>query len=193
MKKSTWLIIAAVVVAAMWLIGRYNGMVTADETVNNKWADVETQYQRRMDLIGNLVETCKGYADYEKEVFTSVIEARSKATSINLTVDDLTEENMKKLQEAQAQLSGALSRLMAVAEQYPELKGNEQFMNLQAQLEGTENRIAVARKEFNATVKDYNLKVRTFPGNLIAGFFGFQQRAAFSAEEGAEKAVKVQF
>lgn len=193
MKKSTWLIIAAVAVAAMWLIGRYNGMVTADETVNNKWADVETQYQRRMDLIGNLVETCKGYADYEKDVFTSVIEARSKATSINLTVDDLTEENMKKLQEAQAQLSGALSRLMAVAEQYPELKGNEQFMNLQAQLEGTENRIAVARKEFNAVVKDYNLEVRTFPGNLIAGFFGFQQRAAFSAEEGAEKAVKVQF
>jgi len=193
MKKSTWIIIAAVVAAGFWLMSRYNGMVTGDETVNNKWADVETQYQRRLDLIGNLVETCKGYAQYEKDVLNSVIEARSKATSINLSVEDLTEENMKKLQEAQSQLSGALSRLIAVAEQYPDLKGNEQFMNLQAQLEGTENRIAVARKEYNAAVKDYNLLTRTFPGNLIASFFGFQQRASFSAEDGAEKAPKVQF
>ena len=193
MKKSTWIIIAAVVAAGFWLMSRYNGMVTGDETVNNKWADVETQYQRRLDLIGNLVETCKGYAQYEKDVLNSVIEARSKATSINLSVEDLTEENMKKLQEAQSQLSGALSRLIAVAEQYPDLKGNEQFMNLQAQLEGTENRIAVARKEYNAAVKDYNLLTRTFPGNLIANFFGFQQRASFSAEDGAEKAPKVQF
>ena len=193
MKKSTWIIIAVVAVAAIWLVSKYNGMVSGDENVNKVWADVEAQYQRRADLIPNLVSVVKGYAEHEKGTFEAVVEARAKATSINLTVDDLTEENMKKLQSAQAELSGALSRLMAVAENYPDLKANEQFLNLQAQLEGTENRITVARKEFNEAVKDYNLLIRTFPGNLIAGFFGFQQRSPFAADEGASKAPKVEF
>ena len=193
MNKSTWITIAVVVVAGIFLVLKYNGMVTGDENINKTWADVQAQYQRRADLIPNLVAVCQGYAEHEKSTFEAVTEARTKANSITLTVEDLSEENMKKLQAAQAELSGALSRLMAVAENYPELKANEQFMNLQVQLEGTENRITVARKEFNEAVRDYNLTVRTFPGNLISGLFGFQQRSAFAAEEGTEKAVKVEF
>ena len=193
MNKSTWITIAVVVVAGIFLVLKYNGMVTGDENINKTWADVQAQYQRRADLIPNLVAVCQGYAEHEKSTFEAVTEARTKANSITLTVEDLSEENMKKLQAAQAELSGALSRLMAVAENYPELKANEQFMNLQVQLEGTENRITVARKEFNEAVRDYNLTVRTFPGNLISGFFGFQQRSAFVADEGTDKAVKVEF
>lgn len=193
MKKSNLIIIAVVAVLAMWGIGVYNGMVSEDENVSKVWADVEGSYQRRADLIPNLVATVKGYAEHEKGTFEAVVEARAKATSINMNVEDLSEENIKKFQEAQSQVSSALGRLIAVSENYPELKANEQFMELQAQLEGTENRINEARTKFNAAVKDYNLKVRQFPGNLIAMIFSFKTKAPFAAEAGAEKAPTVQF
>ena len=193
MKKSIWVIIGLVAILAFWGISAYNGMVTEDENVSKVWADVESQYQRRADLIPNIVATVKGYAEHEKGTFEAVVEARAKATSINLTVDDLNEENTKKFQEAQSQVSSALGRLIAVSENYPELKANEQFMELQAQLEGTENRINEARNKFNAAVKDYNLIVRRFPGNIMASIFGFDQKAPFAAEAGAEKAPTVQF
>ena len=193
MKKSNLIIIAVVAVLAMWGIGVYNGMVSEDENVSKVWADVEGSYQRRADLIPNLVATVKGYAEHEKGTFEAVVEARAKATSINMNVEDLSEENIKKFQEAQSQVSSALGRLIAVSENYPELKANEQFMELQAQLEGTENRINEARTKFNAAVKGYNLKVRQFPGNLIAMIFSFKTKAPFAAEAGAEKAPTVQF
>ncbi len=193
MKKSNWIIIAVVAVLAIWGIGAYNGMVSEDENVSKVWADVEGAYQRRADLIPNLVATVKGYAEHEKGTFEAVVEARAKATSINMNVEDLSEENIKKFQEAQSQVSSALGRLIAVSENYPELKANEQFMELQAQLEGTENRINEARNKFNASVKEYNLKVRQFPGNIIAMIFSFRTKAPFAAEAGAEKAPTVQF
>ena len=193
MKKSSMGLIAVVAVLALWCISKYNGMVDGDETVTKAWANVEAQYQRRADLIPNLVATVKGYAEHEKGTFEAVTEARAKATSVNLSVDDLTEENMKKFQEAQAQVSSALSRLLAVSENYPELKANEQFMELQAQLEGTENRINTARMEYNKEVKDYNVNVRSFPGNIVAMIFNFKRRAEFQAEAGAEKATTVAF
>ena len=193
MKKSSMVLIAVVAVLALWCISKYNGMIDGDETVTKAWANVEAQYQRRADLIPNLVATVKGYAEHEKGTFEAVTEARAKATSVNLSVDDLTEENMKKFQEAQAQVSSALSRLLAVSENYPELKANEQFMELQAQLEGTENRINTARMEYNKEVKDYNVNVRSFPGNIVAMIFNFKRRAEFQAEAGAEKAPTVAF
>lgn len=195
MKKinSTWIVIAVVAIAAIWGVSAYNGLVNGDESVNKAWADVEAQYQRRADLIPNLVATVKGYAEHEKSTFEAVVEARAKATSINLSAEDLTEENMKKFQEAQAQITSALGRLIAVAENYPELKANENFLELQAQLEGTENRINTARKEFNAVVKDFNVSVRSFPGNIIASMFKFERRAEFKADEGSEKAPTVTF
>ena len=193
MKKSNLLILAIVAVLAFWGIGVYNGMVSEDENVSKVWADVEGAYQRRADLIPNLVATVKGYAEHEKGTFEAVIEARAKATSINMNVEDLSEENIKKFQEAQSQVSSALGRLIAVSENYPELKANEQFMELQAQLEGTENRINEARNKFNAAVMDYNVKVRHFPGNIIAMIFNFKPKAPFAAEAGAEKAPTVQF
>lgn len=186
-------LIAVVAVLALWCISKYNGMIDGDETVTKAWANVEAQYQRRADLIPNLVATVKGYAEHEKGTFEAVTEARAKATSVNLSVDDLTEENMKKFQEAQAQVSSALSRLLAVSENYPELKANEQFMELLAQLEGTENRINTARMEYNKEVKDYNVNVRSFPGNIVAMIFNFKRRAEFQAEAGAEKAPTVAF
>lgn len=193
MKKSNLIIIAVVAVLAIWGISKYNGMVNADETVTKAWANVETQYQRRADLIPNLVATVKGYAEHEKSTFEAVTNARANATQVTLSVDELTEENMKKFQEAQSQVSSALSRLLAVSENYPELKASEQFIELQAQLEGTENRINTARVEYNAEVKEYNVSIRSFPGNIIASLFGFQRRAEFKAEAGAEKAPTVQF
>ena len=193
MKKSYWIILGVVAVLAMWCISAYNGMVTEDENVTKEWAVVETAYQRHADLIPNLVNTVKGYAEHEKGTFEAVVEARAKATSINLTVDDLSEENMKKFQEAQSQITSALGRLIAVGESYPELKASEQFIELQAQLEGTENRINEARNKFNEAVKNYNLKVRRFPGNIFASIFGFSAKTPFAAEAGAEKAPTVQF
>lgn len=193
MKRSTIGIIAGLVILALWAISSYNGMVNEEENVNQAWGNVETTYQRRMDLIPNLVNIVKGQANYEAETLQKVIEARSKATAINLNVEDLTEENMKKFQAAQGELSSALNKLMAVTEAYPELKANEGFMNLQSQLEGTENRINEARKKFNEVVTVYNKKVRQFPGSIFAGIFGFQTKSQFAAEAGAEKAPEVKF
>jgi LemA protein len=173
--------------------GKYNGLVGKDEIVKESWAKVESQYQRRADLIPNLVSTVKGAADFEKSTLTGVIEARAKATSTTISADQLTPENIAKFQGAQDQLSGALSRLLVSVERYPELKANQNFLELQAQLEGTENRITVARNDFNAVVKEYNQEVRTFPTNLFAGIFGFAQKGYFTATAGSEKAPTVQF
>lgn len=193
MKKSTIVLIAIAVLLAIFCISKYNGLVSLDESVTQAWADVETQYQRRADLIPNLVATVKGYAEHEKGTLEAVVEARAKATSINLNVDELDEESIAKYQEAQSQLSSALGRLIAVSENYPELKANEQFSELQAQLEGTENRINAARQKYNGVVKDYNVSVRSFPGNIFASMFGFARRPEFKAEAGAETAPKVSF
>ena len=194
MKKGTIIgIIAVVAVIIIYCISAYNSMVKMDENVSSAWSQVETQYQRRADLIPQLVNVVKGAADYERTTLESVIEARSKATSIQLTADDLTEENLAKFQKAQDQLSSALSHLMAIHEAYPELKANENFRDLQAQLEGTENRIAVARKDFNESVQSYNTSIRRFPNSIFAGIFGFSQRAYFKAAEGAENAPEVNF
>ena len=193
MKKSTLIICAVVFVLAIFGVTKYNGMVNGDEKVSQAWANVEAQYQRRADLIPNLVATVKGYAEHEKSTFEAVTDARAKATQVTLNVDELTNENIQKFQQAQAQVSSALSRLLAVSENYPELKASEQFIELQAQLEGTENRINTARTEYNKEVKDYNVMVRSFPGNIFAGIFGFERRAEFKAEAGAEKAPTVAF
>lgn len=171
----------------------YNAMVSKDETVSQKWADVQTQYQRRADLIPNLVNTVKGAADFEQETLTQVMEARAKATSINISADDLTPENIQKFQQAQSALSGALSRLLVTVERYPDLKANQNFLELQAQLEGTENRISVARQKFNEAVQDYNSYIRSFPRVIYAGWFDFEKKGYFEAEEGADIAPKVEF
>lgn len=186
-------ILAVVVVLLLWGAGQYNGMVTAQEGVNTQWAQVENQYQRRADLIPNLVETVKGYAAHERETLEGVIEARAKATATNINANDMTQQQLDQFQQSQSQLSSALSRLMVVVEKYPELKANENFRQLQAQLEGTENRITVARKDFNESAQTYNVKIRRFPANLFAGIFGFDQRPYFAAEQGADKAPQVKF
>ncbi|MDE7006272.1 LemA family protein [uncultured Alistipes sp.] len=191
MKK--WIWIAVAVVAAIFLYATYNGLVNKEEGVNTAWAHVETQYQRRADLIPNLVNTVKGYAAHERQTLDEVTEARAKATSINLSVDELTPENMAAFQQAQADVRSALGRLVAVAEQYPDLKANRNFLELQAQLEGTENRIAVARKDFNEAAQRYNVAVRRFPAVLVAKLFGFRQKPYFEAAEGAAAAPQVQF
>jgi LemA protein len=172
---------------------QYNSMVSKEEAVTAQWSQVENVYQRRADLIPNLVSTVKGYANFEQETLTAVVEARAKATSITVDPTKLDEQGIKNFQAAQDELSGALSRLMVVVEQYPDLKANQNFMDLQAQLEGTENRIAVERKKFNEAVQDYNTYIRKFPNNLIAGMFDFDKKAYFEADAGAEKAPKVEF
>jgi LemA protein len=173
--------------------GRYNQMVSQDENVKAKWANVQSDYQRRSDLIPNLVSTVKGAANFEQETLTRVIEARSKATSVNVNAEDLTPEKIAQFQQAQAQLSGALSRLLVTVEQYPELKANQNFLDLQKQLEGTENRIKVSRNDFNGAVQGYNNTVRQFPNNIFAGMFGFRPRQPFTADPGAERAPEVKF
>jgi len=196
MKKSTitLLVVAAVLVAIIgWVVGAYNGLVTLDEETNGKWAQVESAYQRRADLIPNLVNTVKGYADFEKETLTGVIEARSKATGINVDANNLTPEAIANFQAAQGQLSGALSRLMVTVERYPDLKANQNFLGLQSQLEGTENRIKVERDRFNTSVKNFNATIRKFPKTLIASSFGFEKKGYFEADSGSEKAPEVQF
>jgi LemA protein len=195
---SKGLITVLVVVGALglllfWGIGVRNGIATSELDVENSWAKVQSQYQRRSDLIPNLVNTVKGAADFEKTTLQSVIEARANATGINLTADQLTPENIQRFQQAQAQLSGSLSRLLAVAENYPQLKANQNFSELQAQLEGTENRIAVARNDYNDSVRQYNGKIVTFPNSLIASFSGFQRKAPFEADAAAQRAPTVQF
>ena len=171
----------------------YNGMVNEDENVNLQWGEVENQYQRRLDLIPNLVNVVKGYASHEKETLEGVIEARAKATQTTIDPSNMTEEQLANFQKAQDGLSGALNRLMVVVEKYPELKANENFLQLQAQLEGTENRITVARKGYNDAATIYNKLVRRFPNNMLAGIFGFSVRPQFKAQEGAESAPTVQF
>jgi len=196
MKKSlTTILIIAVIALALfaWVKNTYNGLVKSDETVSAAWAQVENVYQRRADLIPNLVATVKGYAEHESETLQAVIEARSKATQVTVDPENLTEEAIANYQAAQSQLSGALSRLIAVAESYPDLKANQNFLELQAQLEGTENRIAVEREKFNEVVKDYNTQVRQFPANIVASLFHFDKKGNFKAAEGAEVAPKVEF
>lgn len=171
----------------------YNSLVEKQQGVDQAWAQVENQYQRRADLIPNLVNTVKGYSTYEEETLTKVTEARAKATSITLTADELTEENLARYQAAQNELSGALKSLLAVSEAYPDLKANENFLNLQAQLEGTENRISTERKRYTEAVMDYNTSIKKFPTMIYAGWFGFKEKPQFKAEAGAERAPEVKF
>lgn len=171
----------------------YNKMVSLDEGVTSQWANVENVYQRRLDLIPNLVETVKGYADFEQQTLTAVIEARAKATQVTINPDNLNEQNIKQFQAAQGELSGALSRLLVTVEQYPNLKANQNFLDLQAQLEGTENRIAVERRKFNESVQAYNAYIRKFPQVIYSGWFGFEKKAYFEADADAKNAPKVDF
>ncbi|MBT9393102.1 LemA family protein [Hymenobacter sp. NST-14] len=171
----------------------YNSMVSKDQAVKGQWANVQSSYQRRSDLIPNLVNTVKGAANFEKSTLTEVIEARAKATSVQLNADQLTPENLKQFQEAQSQVGAGLGRLLAVSENYPELKANANFQELQAQIEGTENRINVERNKFNGLVNDYNAYIKSFPNNLFAGLFGFAEKPYFEADAAAQKAPTVQF
>lgn len=196
MKKGLIALIAVVVVVLgcfMWGKNVYNSLVTADEGVGAAWAQVENVYQRRADLIPNLVATVKGYAEHESSTLESVIAARSKATQVTVNPEDLSEEAIAKFNEAQGELSSALGRLLMIAENYPDLKANQNFSDLQAQLEGTENRIATERMKFNETARSYNTMVRKFPDNIIASMFGFEKKGYFEAQAGAETAPKVEF
>ena len=193
MKKSTWIILGVVAVIIIWAVGSYNGLVTKDEKVSEAWANVETVYQRRADLIPNLVNTVKGYAAYEQETLQSVTNARANATNITIDPSTATTEDMKRYMAAQQEVGSALGRLIAIAENYPDLKANQNFLELQKQLEGTENRISTERRKYNETVKSFNASIRRFPTNLIAGMFGFEKRSMFEAQEGAEVAPVVEF
>ena len=193
MKKSSIILIVIAVIAVIWGVSAYNGLVTMDENVNTEWANVETQYQRRADLIPNLVNTVKGYAAHESETLESVIAARSKATQITIDPANLTPEKLAEYQEAQGAVTSALGKLLAISESYPDLKANQNFLELQAQLEGTENRINEARRKFNNVAKEYNTAIRRFPKSLLAGMFGFDKRAYFEAAEGAQNAPMVEF
>lgn len=197
MKKA--LIIIAVVILGGFLLlcgagcSKYNSMTRSFQEVESSWSNVETQYQRRADLIPNLESTVKGYAAHEKSTFEDVTEARAKAGSVNITIDQLDEQTLQKFQQAQNQLSGALKSLLAVSEAYPELKANENFMRFQDELAGTENRIQVARRDYNEVARNYNTQISLFPNNIFAGFFGFTKKPYFSAQEGADVAPKVSF
>lgn len=195
MKKGgiLFIVLALVAVIALWMIGVYNGLVGTQEKLNKSWANVENQYQRRADLIPNLVETVKGYASHEKETFEAVINARSKATQVTVDPENLTAEKLQEFQAAQGELSTALGRLMLLREAYPDLKANENFLELQAQLEGTENRIADSRRLFNEEVQVYNTAVRRFPKNIVAKIFGFDRKPTFEATPGADRAPEVKF
>ena len=193
MKKSTIGLIVVIGAIAIWLISSYNGMVKMDEEVSSAWSNVENQYQRRADLIPNLVNVVKGYASHEKETFEAVVSARSKATQVTVDPENLTPEKLQEYQKAQGEVGATLGRLLAITESYPELKANENFKELQAQLEGTENRISVERRNFNEIARTYNSAIRTFPRSIIAGMFGFEKRPYFEAEESANKAPEVKF
>ena len=193
-KHLGWIIAAAVVaLVLMWGVGSYNGLVNMDEEMQGKWANVETQYQRRADLIPNLVNTVKGYATHERQTLEDVMKARSQATQVKVDPENITPEKLAQYQKAQGDVSQALGRLLMVAESYPQLKANENFLELQSQLEGTENRINVARKDFNDAAKVYNVAIRRFPRSIVAGMCGFEKRNYFEAEAGAEKAPEVKF
>lgn len=195
--KTSNLVLIVVVVFILILGGcgctGYNRLVNKDENVKAKWSNVQSDYQRRSDLIPNLVNTVKGAANFEQETLTKVVEARAKATSVNINADNLTPEKLAQFQQAQTQLSGALGRLLAVAENYPQLRATQNFQDLQAQLEGTENRIKVSRNDFNAAVQDYNTSARSFPNNIFAGMFGFRPKQGFEADPGSERAPSVDF
>jgi LemA protein len=193
MKRVLMSLVAMVVLAMSLTSCSYNSMVEADENVKAQWAKVENQYQRRADLIPNLVSTVKGYAAHEATTLEAVVEARAKATQVTIDAENLTEENLKAYQEAQGELSQALGRLLAVTENYPDLKANENFRDLQAQLEGTENRIATERGRYSEMVAGYNAKIRKFPAVITAKIFGFEAKPQFAAEAGAEKAPVVEF
>ena len=193
MKKSTWIIIAVVAVIVIWVISAYNGMVQLDESVNTAWSQVENQYQRRADLIPNLVNTVKGYAEHESTTLEAVVAARNTASSIKIDPSKMTPEQFAEYQKAQNEVGGAIGRLLAVAESYPDLKANQNFLELQEQLEGTENRIQYARREYNEGVQVYNTMVRRFPNNIIANIFGFDKMSKFGAAEGADVAPTVEF
>lgn len=193
MKKSTIIILAVVGIVLIWAVVGYNGLVSADEAVNTAWSNVENQYQRRADLIPNLVSTVKGYAAHEQETLDAVTEARTRATQMTISAEELTEEKLQEYQAAQGELGTALSRLLAITEAYPDLKANQNFLELQAQLEGTENRISVERRNFNDAAREYNTSIRSFPKNILAGMFGFETRPYFEAAEGAAEVPAVQF
>ena len=196
MKKSTiiWIVVAVVVIASfVWVKNVYNKLVSADENAQSMWSQVENVYQRRADLIPNLVATVKGYAAHESETLENVVAARAKATQVTVDPSNLTSESVAKFNEAQGELSTALGRLLLIQENYPDLKANENFRDLQAQLEGTENRIATERMKFNQAVKDYNTDIRRFPSNIIASVFGFEKKGYFEAQAGSEIAPKVEF
>jgi len=195
--KKSWIVIAVVIVLALIIYssvkGTYNNMVTYSENINGMWSQVTTDYQRRMDLIPNLVNTVKGYADFEQETLTAVVEARAKATSVNVSADNLNPAMFEQFQAAQQGLSSSLSRLLVTVEKYPDLKANLGFLDLQAQLEGTENRIANSRRKFNESTQLFNTFIKKFPKNIYASIFGFEAKPYFQAAEGAEKAPEVKF
>jgi LemA protein len=196
MKKGTMIllgVVAVVVIIFLWGFSAYNGMVTEEESVDSQWGNVENVYQRRADLIPNLVSTVKGYAAHESSTLEAVVEARAKATSVTISAENLDEASLKKFQEAQGLLSQSLGRLLAVSESYPDLKANENFKELQAQLEGTENRIAVERNRYNEAAKQFNVAIRRFPASIVAGIGGFSKKPYFQAESGASTAPKVEF
>lgn len=191
--KSTMIFIGVIVVIVLWAISGYNSLVNMDEGVTNKWSNVETQYQRRADLIPNLVNTVKGYAKHESQTLEAVMQARSQATQVKIDPSNCTPEQLAAYQKAQGDVTSALGKLLAITENYPDLKANQNFLELQSQLEGTENRITVARKDFNDAANVYNASIRRFPKNILACIFGFEKHAYFEAEAGAEKAPKVEF
>lgn len=193
MKRSLWIVLAIAAVLVVWGYTVYNGLVEKEEAVHSAWSNVETQYQRRADLIPNLVNTVKGYAAHEQQTLASVVEARAKATSVTIDADDLTPERLAAFQQAQEGVRSALGRLIAVAENYPDLKANSNFQELQAQLEGTENRIAVARRDFNEATRAYNTAIRRFPANLVAGLTSFGPKPYFEADAAAAQAPQVAF
>ena len=193
MKKSLVITLVAIAAVVLWLVGAYNGMVTAEEGVDTAWSQVENVYQRRADLIPNLVATVKGYAQHESETLEGVVNARAKATQTTVDPENLTPEALEEFNKAQGELGSALGRLLAVTEAYPDLKANENFKELQAQLEGTENRIATERMKFNETAKEYNTMIRKFPKSILASVFGFEKKPYFEAQAGAEKAPEIQF
>ena len=193
MKKSTIIVLVVIAVVAVWGITGYTGLVKADEAVTTAWSNVENQYQRRADLIPNLVNTVKGYAAHEKETFDAVVAARTRATQVTVNAENLTPEMLQEYQKSQGEVGAALGRLLAVAEAYPDLKANKNFLELQAQLEGAENRISVERRNFNEAAKKYNTSIRTFPRNILAGMFGFEKRPYFEAQAGVENVPVVQF
>ncbi|MBQ5806826.1 MAG: LemA family protein [Tidjanibacter sp.] len=191
--KGLWIVLAVVAVVAVWGVSKYNGFVGQGEKVENAWSQVENQYQRRADLIPNLVNTVKGYATHEQTTLDQVVEARAKATQLTVDASQLTPEALAAYNKAQGEVGAALGRLMAIGEAYPELKANQNFLELQAQLEGCENRIAVARKDFNDAVRGYNVAIKRFPSNLVAQMFGFEVKGYFEAAESTEVAPKVEF